>query len=224
MRTDNDNEWSRVRVSPSTFACDRFSWLRPAEPGLVRTRNAGSRELVLAVPEEGGARPPRRPRVDEATAVLDVQFVVDDTHRLDLARIYMRRYYFHPEHLLLDLHPSLNALELRLTVTSQNLGVRYWWSCPTCGGRRRYLYYYRVVDGTKSDSPSGILGCRQCLGLTYRSRSRHRCDDHDREKAFEGDLTAAARVLARIVQRQYRDEVLVEELRRKLRSRVGSLG
>jgi hypothetical protein len=215
-RMDNDNEWSRVRVSPSTYACDRFSWLRPAQPGSVRTREPGGNELVHATEGKSGAQRLRRPRVDEANAVLDVQFAVDDTHRLDLSKVYMRRYYFHPECLLLNLHPSPTAFELRLVTTAQNLGVRYWWSCPICSGRHRYLYFFRISHQTGTGSSAGLLGCRQCLGLTYRSRARHRCDDNDRERAFHGDLKAAARVLSRILQRQNRDDVLIEQLRRRL--------
>jgi hypothetical protein len=223
VRTNNDEEWSRVRVSPSTYACDGFSWLRPAVPGSISVRHPRSSQLAFRTSDKSGGQRLRRPRVDEANAVLDVQFAVDDIHRLDLAKIFMRQYYFHPENLLLDLHPSPNAFELRLTATSQNLGVRFWWLCPTCNGRRRYLYYYRMPDQTWSGSPSGALGCRQCLGLTYRSRSRHRCGDYDREKALSGDLGAAARVLSRVIHRQHSDEALIEELRRKLHRRANDL-
>jgi hypothetical protein len=223
VRIDNDSEWSRVRLAPSTYACDGFSWLRPAAPGSISVRHPGSSQLAFRISLKGGGQRLRRPRVDEANAVLDVQFAVDDIHRLDLSKVFMRRYYYHPEHLLLDLHPSPNSCELRLTATSQNLGVRYWWVCPTCGGRRRYLYFFRVADQARTNTSGGILGCRQCLGLTYRSRARHRCDDHDRERAFDGDLKAAARVMARIVQRHHSDKVLIEDLRRKLLLRATDL-
>jgi hypothetical protein len=163
------------------------------------------------------------PRVDEANAVLDVQFAVDDLHHLDRAKTYMRRYYFHPDQLVLNLVPSSDAIELRLLVTTQNLGERFWWACPACGARRRYLYYYRFIDCQLPDAGAGVLGCRQCLGLTYRSRARHRCDDHDRRRALDGDLTAAARVLSRIVQRHHSDEALVDDLRRKLLLRATDL-
>ena len=223
MNTSISNEWQRVRAAPGTYACDRFSWLRPAEPGSIILRQDGRGQTVPVVMGKG--KPPRfrMPRVDEATAVLDVQFVVDDLHNLDRSKIYMRRYYFHPDQLVLNLAASSGAIELRLLVTTQNLGKRYWWACPTCGARRRYLYYYRLPDSQRPNTVSGLLGCRQCLGLTYRSRARHRCDDHDRARALDGDLKAAARVLSRIVQRQYRDDVLIEALRRKLRRRVGDL-
>ena len=223
MCTDSNSEWSRVRVSPSTYACAGFSWLRPADPGLIRARHAGGSELVLVTPQRDGVRRLRRPRVDEAHAVLDVQFAVDDIHPLDRSKVFMRRYYFHPEHLLLDLHASPAAIELRLTASAQNLGERYWWACPTCGGRRRYLYFFRLADTGEPDPAAGVLGCRHCLGLTYRSRARHRCDDHDRERALHGGLRAAARVLSRILHRQHSDEALVEELRRKLNRRATSL-
>ena len=40
-------------------------------------------------------------------------------------------------------------------------GVRWWFSCPECGSRRRKLYV----------SPGCLrLGCRNCRGLAYRSQ------------------------------------------------------
>jgi hypothetical protein len=40
-----------------------------------------------------------------------------------------------------------------------NGGVRYWFKCPSCSKRVGKLY-----------SASGVLECRKCSGLDYRSR------------------------------------------------------
>lgn len=37
-------------------------------------------------------------------------------------------------------------------------GYRYWFVCPTCGGRAGKVYVYGVS-----------VSCRKCLSLTYRS-------------------------------------------------------
>ncbi len=51
-------------------------------------------------------------------------------------------------------------LALSTTKTCFN-GIRYWFSCPICGGRARTIYKHPT---------SSQIGCRVCLGLQYRKQ------------------------------------------------------
>jgi hypothetical protein len=222
-RKELDNEWERVRVAPATYAADRYSWLRPASPSSIGADDGAEPRLFHKSLRRDGTWRFRALRVDEAHAVLDVQFAIDDLHPLDRSKMSMRRYYFHPDRLQLNLVSGRTALQLTLLATAQNLGVRFWWACPTCGSRRRYIYFFRLGNKRQNRACDGILGCRDCLGLTYRSRSRHRCDDQDRVEALDGDLKAATRALLRIDRKSRSDEVFVEMVRQRLVERARGL-
>jgi hypothetical protein len=58
--------------------------------------------------------------------------------------------------------------EVSLVTTPCNLGgVRYWFACPSCGGRVAVLYL----------APGEVyFRCRHCNNLSYRSRNRCRLE------------------------------------------------
>lgn len=69
--------------------------------------------------------------------------------------------HFTGEHLIAAL-VSGQSVAVQLTTTSPKYGgVRWWYVCPTCAGRKASLY----VSGTS-------LCCRQCAGLHYVSQSK----------------------------------------------------
>ena len=221
---NTNHEWNRVRVHPNTYACNRYSWLRPANPHAIAFVKPDSLQLTHVTDRPG--RPPRvrAPRVDEAQAVLDVQIPIDDLHSLDRQKLFMARHYFHPGTLVLNRHPGDHAEQLQIAVTKQHLGERYWWSCPTCGRRARFLYHFFVGRPPKSIDPESVLACRSCLGLTYASRSQHRCPTHDERRARQGDLQAAMRTITRIDKKTRGDLATLEAIRRRLQKDAHALG
>ena len=223
---NHDREWHRVRIAPGKFACNRYSWLRPADSKSIVLTDTSTSRLVHVTKHPN--RPPRTraPRVDEAQAVLDVQFVIDDLHPLDRHKISMARYYFHPDRLMLDRCSDDSAKELQIIVTSQHLGVRHWWACPDCSRRARYLYAFRatVGDAHTCGASASVLACRECLGLTYASRSQHRCPGHDEGRARRGDLKAALRTISRIDKKTRGDLATLEAIRKRLYRDVEALG
>ena len=58
------------------------------------------------------------------------------------------------------------SFTVEIVTTRQHLGgVRYWFACPLCGGRCRFLY---------SPCPNRPFWCRDCWGLPYESQHRRR--------------------------------------------------
>ena len=220
-----NHEWKRVRIGQGAFVCNRYSWLRPANPKAIVLLDESTSRLVHVTKHP--RRPPRTraPRVDEAQAVLDVQLVIDDLHPLDRHKIYMARYYFHPDTLMLDRRSDDGAKQLQIIVTNQHLGVRHWWACPHCSRRARYLYAFRATVGLAhtSRASTSVLACRECLGLTYASRSQHRCPGHDEGRARRGDLKAALRTITRIDKRTRGDLATLEAIRERLYRDVQAL-
>ena len=175
------------------------------------------------------ARPQRRPtnrapRIDEAQAILDIQYPIDDIHPLDRQQRTTIRFYFHPHKKQLTLHPSRHDHELHVVKTKQNLGDRHWWACPTCGQRKKHLYYFIAGHANHTTAPAHVLGCRTCLGLTYASRSQHRCPDHDQHQARNGNLNAAMRTIARIDKKTRGDLATLEAIRKRLHRDARALG
>jgi hypothetical protein len=215
---DLDQEWSRVRVRAGLLATDRYSWLRPADPSAIAFRYPDSFELVHVEGLHPGPRRVRAVRVDEAHGVADAQFAIDEVHSLD-RRFTELRFQFHPESRVVSLRQSPGSLRLDVVRSQQNLGLRWWWACPVCGRRCRYVYFFEV--GRRADV-SQVLACRTCLGLTYASRARHRCTDQDRRAEARGDEAARERQDRRRIRRAHQDgvqrdrlAVLVGRLRRR---------
>ena len=77
-----------------------------------------------------------------------------------------------------------------MAATEQNLGTRHWWSCPVCERRTKYLYYF-LVGLAAAESFERALGCRECFGLTYASRSRCRYPK-DSERLVQSSAPAMA--------------------------------
>ena len=188
-------DWSRVRVGPCRFAFDGFGWLRACDPAALTFAGDEPVTLVHARLAGGGVWHERAPRVDEAQAVLDVQMVVDDLHPVDRRQRHLLRFHLDLPTRILSRQQTKRSVPLDVVVTPQRLGVRHWWSCPVCGRRCRFLYLFEVGAGSGADS---VVGCRVCLGLTYASRSRHRCADQDRREADRGGVEATARVRRRL--------------------------
>ncbi len=66
------------------------------------------------------------------------------------------------KHILLK--SEIKALGLRIELVESKTGfggIRLWFKCPICQGRRGILF---------QQPTSKILGCRQCLGLKYRKQ------------------------------------------------------
>lgn len=62
---------------------------------------------------------------------------------------------------------------ISLTTSPSGRGVRVWLSCPRCGQRCGAVYASRW--GSRGEqSPSLLIGCRSCLGLTDASRQQHK--------------------------------------------------
>jgi hypothetical protein len=58
------------------------------------------------------------------------------------------------------LSADLMGVPLVLTSSKTRYGSRYWFVCPNCSGRVGIVYQHPV---------SGVIGCRTCLKLDYRS-------------------------------------------------------
>ena len=222
--TPTDHEWHRARREPSVYACDRYRWLRPADPHNIALLHPDTHQLIHVTEHPSGDQRTRAPRIDEAQAILDVQYPIDDLHSLDRQTRNVTRYSFHPDSLLLTLHPSDDAYELDVVKTQQHLGERYWWVCPTCGQRKKYLYYFIAGHANHTTAPERVLACRSCLGLTYASRSQHRCPNHDEGKARQGDLKAAMRTITRIDKKTRGDLATLEAIRKCLHRDARALG
>ena len=221
---NTNHEWNRVRVHPNTYACNRYSWLRPANPQAIAFLNPNSLQLIHLAECLNRLPRVRAPRVDEAQAVLDVQYPIDDLHPLDRHKLSMAHYYFHPDTLVLNRHPDDHAHQLQIIVTNQHLGVRHWWPCPACGRKVKYLYFFSAAHVSTSQAPASALACRACLGLTYASRSRYRCPDHDQRRARQGDLKAAMRTITRIDKKTRGDIATLEAIRKRLHRDARALG
>ena len=222
--TPTDHEWHRARREPSVYACDRYRWLRPADPHHISLLHPDTHQLIHITRDRNGHQRTRAPRIDEAQAILDVQYPIDDLHTLDRQQRTAIRCYFHPDSLLLTLHPRTHAHELHVVKTQQHLGERHWWACPTCGQRKKHLYHFIAGHPPASSAPAHVLGCRTCLGLTYASRSRHRCPDQDEREARQGDLQAAMRTITRIDKKTRGDAATLEAIRRRLQKDAHALG
>jgi hypothetical protein len=61
---------------------------------------------------------------------------------------------------VLDVDGHQIARDIELMTDEASLGIRWWISCPDCGGRRLHLY---VVNGE--------VTCRCCAGLLYLQQS-----------------------------------------------------
>ena len=222
--TSTDREWRRARREPSVYACDRYRWLRPADPDNIALLDPNTPQIIHVTQDRNGETRTRAPRIDEAQAVLDVQYPIDDLHSIDRQHSTTIRFYFHPHNRCLTLHPSTHAYELRVVTTKQNLGERHWWACPTCGRRRKHVYHFIAGHRGHHSIPVHVLGCRACLGLTYASRSRHRCPDHDERRARQGDLHAAMRTITRIDKKTRGDLATLEAIRERFRRDARALG
>lgn len=63
---------------------------------------------------------------------------------------------------------KLNGKLMKLTTTPCNYGsIRYWFTCPVCGGRCRVIYWQGQYD---------YWACRKCLKLVYRSQQATKSD------------------------------------------------
>lgn len=197
---------------PSLTSRDLIRW-RTRGPGVFQVghpelrRCAGNRVVRLLThdrwtlaslptrPGEGGKS--RAPRVDEAVAVLDVQMLVSNMPKRS-ADLSDQAVFFCERALTVSWTYCSTGWPLNVTWTEQHLGRRWWWECPICGRRARYLYFFHALDEVQGPGTvQGVLGCRACLGLTYASRSRHRCADRDRVKARQHDVAAVQRMRRR---------------------------
>ena len=222
--TPTDHEWNRARRAPTVYACDRYRWLRPADPQHIGLLHPDAPQLIHITDQSNGETRTRSPRIDEAQAILDIQYPIDDIHPLDRQQRTTIRFYFHPYNKQLTLHPSRHDHELHVVKTKQNLGDRHWWACPTCGQRKKHLYYFIAGHANHTTAPAHVLGCRTCLGLTYASRSQHRCPDHDQHQARNGNLNAAMRTIARIDKKTRGDLATLEAIRKRLHRDARALG
>lgn len=214
-RMEIDIEWDRVRLAPGVLACSRYSWLRSVDPRRVRFGTGDERAIGCEARTKAGRNRRRALRVDEAMAVLDVHFALADVHPMD-RRVHMLRFFYEPSVMILRRHSLHPCVVIHLRCTRQRVGVRFWWACPRCGRQCRLLYHFSVRG---EGNMIHVLGCRSCLGLTYASRSRHRCADGDVAAARRGDAGALQRVEKRAQRRLLRDEALAaegEERRRRL--------
>ena len=122
--------------------------------------------------------------------MLDVQFAVQDVHPLDRSGRELQ-FAYHPSSRALRRAAFGRTFALTAIPIEQHLGVRYWWSCLLCGRPCRFLYHFEI--GLVSP-PKVVIGCRECLALTYASRARHRCADQDVIAAARGNAFARQRV------------------------------
>ena len=199
-------EWERVRIASGVIACNRYSWLRPIDPRQIDYRFPGLLGLVRVSPSAIGEDRTRALRIDEAQGVLDVQFAIADVHEFD-RRSPALRFRYEPRQRVMGRRATDRSVDLAVTRSQQHFGVRHWWSCPGCDRRCRFLYHFEVGWGWTS---SDAVGCRECLALTYASRSRHRCADGDRVAAIRGNAEAAARVMRRAERRRMRSELALD--------------
>ncbi|EPU6896238.1 hypothetical protein ACVYZQ_005594, partial [Raoultella ornithinolytica] len=63
---------------------------------------------------------------------------------------------------LMVMLPHGHSIAVTITTTSPGYGgVRWWYVCPDCGGRKAFLYLHNES-----------LCCRRCAGLHYASQSK----------------------------------------------------
>lgn len=216
-------DWSRVYVRHGQLAVDRYSWLRPAPPSSIAFTYPDSLELFHVVKKSEGSLRTRAVRTNEAQAVLDVQFAIDTLHPIDRQKLYGDCFYFHRDKLVLDNRPGQGAQALTVASNPQHLGVRYWWACPSCGRRKRLLYFFFVAANFQGYPSRGALACRTCLGLTYASRSRHKCAEQDAIDAGRGNPGAIARVKSRRRKVQRNHDELLARMQRSNRKHLSLL-
>ena len=166
---------------------------------LSRTAFASARSarLVSISRCSDGSPKMRAIRTSEAPVVLDVQSTIQRLHPIDLAHPHMLCFHFRNDAQRLHLGPNRDGDSITIVTSMQHFGIRHWWACPVCKGRRRYLYYFREVWDPARHVPSSVLACRTCLGLVYTSQARHRCADHDVRLARNGNIDAQRRMAAR---------------------------
>lgn len=173
-------------------------------------RDENSWRLQYEKRRPGGHTCRRAARTDEALTVLDVQVVVGNCPRDSLIARRRPTLYFHEATFAVTTQWSPWPLELGSSRVG--FGERWWWLCPLCSTHARLLYYFRVRGQIR---PPGVVGCRRCLGLVYRSQAWHKSPAQDLIELKRGDDEARHRVRAR--------QERIERENAALRSRIAEL-
>lgn len=207
------------KLGPGAYRFGRSPGAYFSRPSSIALADEEGYRVVRVVAGCNGASRTRALRVDEAKGALDVQLLLDDLHSIDRAKMRLQRFYVDRASLIVTKWPVGDAQRLELTRTGQLHGERWWWMCPLCAQRRRYLYFVEAAYGTIVCEPARILGCRVCLGLAYASSSRHKCADQDHKEALSGNSDAFERIL----RRQQRKERNLKKFRRSLYRQIDRL-
>jgi len=87
-------------------------------------------------------------------------FTVENCQQFDVNEL-VRSYIRQSKKLLIESAIQAAGYQVDLSETKTNFGgTRLWFVCPQCLGRKGVLLVHPV---------SNLLGCRQCLGVSYRS-------------------------------------------------------
>lgn len=92
------------------------------------------------------------------------------------------------------LTPERPGRQIMILQMEQRRGKRHWLQCPLCRRPKGKLYGFTV-------DASEVVGCRSCLGLTYLSRARHRCLDHD-QRVLKSGASASTNTYLRACNRE----------------------
>jgi hypothetical protein len=125
------------------------------------------RVYTIKTHHETGRRSIRRTRTTEAQQ-LTVSVLLKHLGPEAKDKLEQTCLYFELNDGKLELRFEPPGLELRFTSTEQRLGRRLWFLCPYCHRRVGKLYFVKLTFHE-------VMGCQQCLGLTYPSKARHKC-------------------------------------------------
>ena len=89
------------------------------------------------------------------------KFLVEECQKVSI-KTFIKKVKDSLKEALLKIELNCQEINIRIStsITSRN-GVRYWFECPMCQRRAGIIYVHPIT---------GILGCRTCLNLEYRSR------------------------------------------------------
>lgn len=92
---------------------------------------------------------------------LGKKFIVEECQKVAV-NDYLSQFKLKLKEEILSSVAEIAKQEIKLNTTRTGFGgVRYWFDCPVCKRRVGTLFVHPL---------NGVLGCRVCLNLDYRSR------------------------------------------------------
>ena len=89
------------------------------------------------------------------------KFLVEECQKVSISK-FTEEHRRKTKELLISAEIEMAGVQLELTTSRTGFGgIRHWFKCPSCFRRVGTVFIHPIVSK---------IGCRECLGLEYRSR------------------------------------------------------